>query len=364
MRHALDLARKGWGDTHPNPMVGAVIVDHGEIVARGWHERAGAPHAEVNAFADLRARGVTPSPDATLYLTLEPCSTEGRTPPCTEAILASGVRHVVVATTDPNPLHAGRGLAILRDRGLNVELGLLGDEAAELNLLFHHWIVRKQPLIAAKVATTLDGRTATRTGLSQWISSPESRADVHRWRRLFPAIAVGAETVLADDPALTSRREGYDVFCPRRLILDPDARTLQRDPLPRVFTDEFAEQTLLLTRPDVTAAPPAPVSHETLPLGEHGFEAHAFRARCVEKGLIGVYLETGARTLGLGLASGLIDYLFLYQAPILLGDDQARPMASGPATPALTGAWRLTHEKRETHGCDLLRRGFIESPGI
>lgn len=204
MRRAVELAAQGWGETHPNPMVGALVVRGREIVGEGYHERAGEAHAEVNALREAgpRARG------ATLYVTLEPCSTHGRTPPCNDAIIEAGIERVVIGALDPNPLHEGRGLRALQQAGITVTTGILRDECSDLNLIFNHWITTGQPMIAAKVATSIDGLIATHAGDSRWITGEAARSDVHRWRRYFPAIAIGANTVLKDNPRLTVRRRG------------------------------------------------------------------------------------------------------------------------------------------------------------
>ncbi len=244
MARALDLARRAWGDTHPNPMVGALIVEDGEVVAEGWHARDGGPHAERVA---LSALGRAPKPGATMVVTLEPCCTHGRTGACTEAILASGIRRLVVGATDPNPEHAGHGLEVLRAGGVEVISGVLASECEDLNLIFNRWITTGGPLFAAKVATTLDGKIACRTGDSKWITNERSRADVMRWRRLFPAIAVGAGTVAHDNPRLPSRSEGSAEASPWRFIFDGRLRTVVDHSIPSVYTDEFRERTIVVT---------------------------------------------------------------------------------------------------------------------
>ena len=239
MRRALALARSVWGNTHPNPMVGALIVEDGHVVAEGATAPDGGPHAERLALLN---RGKTPRPGAALYVTLEPCSTQGRTGACTDAVIASGIKRVVVGATDPNPAHAGRGFEVLRAAGIEVISGVLERECADLNLIFNHWITHDGPMLAAKVASTLDGKIACRTGESKWITNEHSRADVHRWRRLFPGIAVGAMTVLKDNPRLTARREGEPEWCPLRFVFDGLLRTVVDKNLPAVFTDEFRER--------------------------------------------------------------------------------------------------------------------------
>src|SRR5258708_27838432 len=202
IRRALTWAKRAWGATHPNTMVGAIIVEDGQVVSEGFHAEDGGPHAERNV---LSALGRVPKPGATLYVTLEPCSTQGRTVSCCDAIKAAGIRRVVVGATDPNPEHSGRGFDLLREAGIEVVTGVLEDECTDLNLIFNHWIKTGTPLLAAKSAVTLDGKNATRSGESKWITGDLSRADVMRWRRLFPAIAVGAGTLANDNPRLTSR---------------------------------------------------------------------------------------------------------------------------------------------------------------
>ncbi|TVR46388.1 MAG: bifunctional diaminohydroxyphosphoribosylaminopyrimidine deaminase/5-amino-6-(5-phosphoribosylamino)uracil reductase RibD [Puniceicoccaceae bacterium] len=365
MRRALAAARRGWGETHPNPMVGALIVEGGEVVAEGWHRRAGEAHAEVEA---LRALGRDPAPDAVLVVTLEPCSTTGRTPPCTEAILRSGIRRVVVGAIDPNPAHAGRGLEVLRQAGLTVESRILADDCSDLNLLFNHWMEQGGPLLAAKCALTLDGRIATRTGASRWITGPEARADVMRWRRLFPAIAVGAGTVLADDPRLTSRIEEEAVTCPRRIIFDGLLRVAMAKELPGVFTDEFRDRTVVVTTEQAGTGYARRLEREgvevwVLPAQGRRVDLGAFRERCREEGILGVYFEGGADLMSELLRRRQLDYLFCYRAPVLLADEKARAAFRGLRTDRLEQALRLEEVRHATFGPDQLIRGRVCFPG-
>ena len=222
MRLALSLARRAYGATSPNPMVGAVLLKNGRIIGRGWHHRAGLPHAEIEALNDARERGANPK-GATLYVTLEPCSTQGRTPPCTDAILSAGIRRVVAGATDPNPRHSGRAFHILRHAGLAVTPGVLAADCERLNEAFNHWIVHRTPFVTVKAAMTLDGKIATARGESKWITGPEARDFGMKLRAGSDAILVGINTVLADDPSLTVRPAGNHRL--RRLILDSMART-------------------------------------------------------------------------------------------------------------------------------------------
>jgi diaminohydroxyphosphoribosylaminopyrimidine deaminase/5-amino-6-(5-phosphoribosylamino)uracil reductase len=364
MRRALDLAARGWGRTNPNPMVGAVLVEDGRVVAEGFHERDGGPHAERLAIASL-ARN--PLPGCTLYVTLEPCSTAGRTGACTEAILAAGIRRIVAGATDPNPAHAGRGFEVLRAAGAVVVTGVLGDECAALNLIFNHWITRGEPLLAGKLASTLDGRIATRTGESRWITGIEARADVHRWRRLFPAIAVGAGTVMKDNPRLTARVEGEPEACPVRFVFDGRLRSVSDRNLPAVYSDEFAARTIVVTtqhgghgyvrklREKGTGVWVFESASGRVPLSQ-------FRSRCAAEGISGVYFEGGAELMSRALIERQLDYLFVYQAPVILADEKAKAVLGGLRTEKLPQAIRLSGLRRQVLGEDSLVRGSVVYP--
>src|SRR5471032_1735887 len=247
MRLALRLARRGYGATSPNPMVGAVLVKGGKIIGRGWHRRAGLPHAEIEALRDAQKRGHPPL-GATLYVTLEPCCTHGRTPPCTDAIIAAGIKKVVIGATDPNPKHAGKGFKILRRAGIEVVHGILSDECTKLNEAFNHWIVHRTPFVTVKAAMTLDGKIATAGGESKWITGEKARAHGMKLRQGNDAILVGINTILADNPSLTARAKMEDgrwkMGKPiRRIVLDSMART----PLTaKVVSDEFAVLTTIV----------------------------------------------------------------------------------------------------------------------
>jgi diaminohydroxyphosphoribosylaminopyrimidine deaminase / 5-amino-6-(5-phosphoribosylamino)uracil reductase len=263
MRLALRLARRGYGTTSPNPMVGAVLVKGGKIIGRGWHRRAGGPHAEIEALCDAQKHGHSPR-GATLYVTLEPCSTQGRTPPCTDAIIAAGIKRMVVGAVDPNPKHAGKGFKFLkragivvnsfgvpRSRGpnrLKAELQTWTDECAKLNETFNHWIVHRTPFVTVKAAMTLDGKIATASGESKWITGEKARAYAMKLRQGNDAVLVGINTILADDPALTARTKMEDGRRKmgksiRRIVLDSMART----PLnAKVVSDKFAALTTIV----------------------------------------------------------------------------------------------------------------------
>jgi len=363
MRHALTAARQGWGTTHPNPMVGAVVVEQAKIVAEGFHARDGAPHAEVMALRNL---GRPPKPGATLYVTLEPCSTPGRTGACTDAIIAAGLKHVVVGATDPNPAHAGRGLEVLRAAGIEVAAGVLADECADLNLIYNHWMAAGGPLLAAKVAVSLDGKIATRGNDSQWITGEAARADVHRWRRLFPAIAVGAGTVAADDPQLTSRI-GDQVWCPVRFVFDGLLRSVGEKRLPRVYTDEFKERTIVVTTPHgglgyVRKLQAQGVQVWSLESDTTRAPLPEFRRMCAAAGITGVFIEGGAQIISELIQFRQLDYLFVYRSPVLLGDERAKSAFKGLRTERLVNAVRLEEVRHAAFGPDELMRGRVAYP--
>ena len=221
-------------------MVGAVIVKGGRNIGRGWHRRAGLPHAEIEALRGTDAQGTT------LYVTLEPCSTHGRTPPCTDAIVKAGIARVVVGAIDPNPRHSGKGLALLRRAGIKVTHGVLEAEATELNAAFNHWIVHRTPLVTVKAAMSLDGKIATRTGESKWITGDKSRLYAMHLRQGADAILVGVNTVIQDDPSLTVRDIAGAKTNLRRIILDSQGRTPLNS---KVVSDEFAHLTTIVVSP-------------------------------------------------------------------------------------------------------------------
>jgi diaminohydroxyphosphoribosylaminopyrimidine deaminase / 5-amino-6-(5-phosphoribosylamino)uracil reductase len=365
MQRALELARRGWGNTHPNPMVGAVIVEEGQIAAEGFHHVDGGPHAERVALNNL---GRSPKPGATLYVTLEPCCTHGRTGACTEALRAAGISRVVIGAIDPNPAHAGRGLAMLREQGIEVVTGILERECTDLNLIYNHWITKRSPLIAVKSAVTLDGKIATRTGESKWITGETARADVMRWRRLFPAIAVGAGTVMRDNPKLTARVVGEEEWAPVRFVFDGLLRTVSDRNLPQLYTDRYHERTIVVTTPHggvgyVRKLRDLGVQVWCLPSPTQRVGIAEFRQRCVEEKITGVYLEGGAQLVTEFLQERQIDYLFMYRAPLLLADEKAKSAYVGLRAEKLEQAIRLAEVQHAAFGDDQLIRGKVVYPG-
>lgn len=356
MARALRLAANGRYTTHPNPRVGCVVVDpRGAIVGEGWHAYAGGPHAEVNALAQAggRARG------ATVYVTLEPCSHHGRTPPCTESLIRAGVSRVVAAMSDPDPRVCGQGLARLREAGIRVTEDLMADEARRLNRGFVARMSRGRPFVRSKLAASLDGRTAMAGGESQWITSPDARRDVQRLRAESSAILTGIGTVLSDDPALTVRPEGLPAGDPW-----PEGIGL-RQPL-RVVADSrlrLTKAARLMALPGrVLVATAAEPDHATLRCLDAAVEylpgpggrvdLPALMNRLAELGVNELLVEAGATLNGGLMEAGLIDEWVIYVAPKILGDD-ARGMFRLPGLERLDQAVELTFTDVRAVGRDL-----------
>jgi len=341
MRLALRLAKRALGDTSPNPLVGAVLVKSGRILGRGWHHRAGLPHAEIEALADAVRRGNS-CRGATLCVTLEPCSTHGRTPPCTAAIIAAGIRRVVVAATDPNPAHRGGGLRLLRRAGIAVSSGVLASEATGMNEGFNHWIVRRTPFVTVKAAMTLDGKIATASGESKWITGEAARAHAMQLRRASDAILVGINTVLADDPALTVRPirgsqfkvQGSKLKQVRRVILDTNARTPLRA---KVVSDSFAANTIIVVSQSAPARRVAALAKLArvwlAPMRGGRIDLRWLMRKLGREGITSLLVEGGGEVNASFLLGGHAHRVAFYYAPKVLGGrDSLRAVAGDGAT--------------------------------
>jgi diaminohydroxyphosphoribosylaminopyrimidine deaminase / 5-amino-6-(5-phosphoribosylamino)uracil reductase len=357
LERALELAKGGRGRVSPNPLVGSVIVRDGDVIGDGFHAELGGVHAEVAALDACRASGSDPK-GATLYVTLEPCAHHGRQPPCAEAILAAGIARVVIGCDDPSEKASGRGPGMLRDGGVEV-LFAEGPEAAAARLInqaFRKHARTGRPLVTLKSAMTLDGRTATGSGDSRWISGPESRATVHRWRAEADAVGVGIGTVLADDPLLTARETDPPVARPpRRVVFDSAARL----PL-----DSQLVSTLDVA-PVVAVVAGAAHGERVAALRDAGIEtivvdgspAERVQAGLAELGrreVTSLLLEGGARLAGAFLDAGEVDALRLFVAPVLLGGADARPLAAGEGAASIEAAERALAMDWEPSGEDLL----------
>ncbi|MBL7202457.1 MAG: bifunctional diaminohydroxyphosphoribosylaminopyrimidine deaminase/5-amino-6-(5-phosphoribosylamino)uracil reductase RibD [Anaerolineae bacterium] len=355
MERALRLAERGRGRTSPNPMVGAVLVKDGEIVGEGFHPRAGEPHAEVFALrqAGERARG------AILYVNLEPCCHYGRTPPCTRALIAAGVAEVHLAMLDPNPLVAGRGRAQLEAAGIRTVVGEREAEARALNEVFVYWVTTRRPFVIAKFAMSLDGKTATRIGDARWITGPSARQYVHRLRDQVDAILVGVNTVIADDPRLTTRLEQAEVRHPLRVILDSRGRI---PTTARVLDPALPGQTVIAT----TEAMPLQRRRAlvdkadvlVLPADEERVSPVALLAALGEREVTSLLVEGGGTVLGSFFAHGLVDKVLAFVAPMIIGGQHAPTPVGGPGAARIAEAWRLTGVQIQQLGADVLISGY------
>ncbi len=358
MRLALRLASRGKGRTSPNPAVGAIVVKNGRVIGRGWHRRSGEAHAEVRAIGQAgdAARG------ATMYVTLEPCCTYGRTPPCTDAIVRAGLKRVIVAIRDPNPRHHGRGIALLRRHGVGVRVGLLSAAAAALNEDFEKYITSGLPFTTVKVATTLDGKIATVEGNSRWISGPESRMRSHQLRSHSDAILVGRRTVERDDPHLTARPKGRVKKVPWRIVLDSRA--------------ELPLGASLLAPPDVSKtviavtrrAPRSKIARlEALgarvvrcPSRRNGVSLRSLMRRLGRMGIMSVVIEGGGEVIASALDAGVVDKIMVFIAPKILGGRGAPTPVGGEGIKRIADALSLTEVAVKRCGSDIVISGCVD----
>jgi diaminohydroxyphosphoribosylaminopyrimidine deaminase/5-amino-6-(5-phosphoribosylamino)uracil reductase len=389
MRLALRLARRGHGATSPNPMVGAVLVSAGKIIGRGWHRRAGWPHAEIEALRDARKNGENPL-GATLYVTLEPCSTHGRTPPCTDAIISAGIKKVFVGATDPNPKHAGNAFRILRHAGIEVvwwgetptrpnqkrkKLRLDGvsphrkiaNECAKLNEAFNHWIVHRTPFVTVKAAMTLDGKIATAHGESKWITGEKARAHGMKLRRGADAVLVGINTILADDPSLTFRKRKAEsgkrkLKLMRRIVLDSRART----PLTaKVVSDGFAALTTIVVgksapRNRVAALAKkvnvivAPAANSKFKIQNSKLNLRWLLKKLGAENVTSLLVEGGGEANASFLLAGFAQRVAFFYAPKILGGRDSLKGVAGDGAKSLSEVIQLREIEWRKVGEDLM----------
>ena len=364
MRQALALARRGYGTTSPNPMVGAVLVKGGEIIGRGWHHSAGGPHAEVEALRDAKKRGHNVR-GATLYVTLEPCCTHGRTPPCTDAIIAAGIRRVVAGATDPNPRHSGRGFKILKRAGLAVTPGVLAEECNQLNEAFNHWMVRGTPFVTVKSAMTLDGKIATASGESKWITGEKARAYGMKLRQGADAILVGINTILADDPSLTVRtvqspKSKVQSHHPRRIVLDANART----PLSsKVVSDAHAQLTTIVASSSAPQRRVAALRKRTnvlvAPARSGKIELGWLLKKLGSEKVTSLLVEGGGEVNASFLLEGQTQKVAFFYAPKILGGRNSRKGVGGEGVSCVKEAIKLNQVVWRKLGPDLLLTALV-----
>lgn len=357
MRAALALARRGLGRTAPNPSVGCILVNRGRAVGRGWTQPEGRPHAEAEALmrAGEAARG------ATAYVTLEPCAHHGKTPPCAEALIAAGVARCVVAAADPDTRVAGKGLELLRAAGIEIETGVLSEEAGRVNE--GHFLCRREgrPLVSLKLATTLDGRIATASGESRWITGPVARARGHLLRAEHDAVLVGSGTALADDPQLDVRLPGLEERKPLRVVLD---RRLRLTASHRLAATAQAHPTLLITasgHADAEVAPLRAAGVEIAELPGAALVEDALRALAA-RGITRVLAEGGAELAAALLRAGCVDHLYWFRAARLLGAE-GRPAVAELGIEKLAEIRCFRRLSCEALGADQLERYVLESAG-
>jgi len=356
MRIALDLSHEGEGWVNPNPLVGAIVVADDEIVGRGYHHRFGEPHAEVFALDEAGTRAQR----ATMYVTLEPCSHHGKTPPCTERIIAAGIRRVVMAVSDPNPLVNGRGIEALRASGIGVTVGVLEAEARQANEIFFKYIQTGLPFVELKLAQSMDGKIATRTGDSKWISGEESRVAVHRLRRRLAAILVGVQTVIADDPLLTVRHvTGPN---PVRVVLDGHGRI----PLTAKLLHDGGRTvvaTATMGGDKEKALLDLDVEVWRLPRNGDRIDLRALLQRLGEAQIDSLLVEGGGETAASFLEVNLVDKVSLFIAPIIIGGRDAVPAVGGSGSERVADALHLARVSVSHCGTDMMVVGYPKRRG-
>ncbi len=361
MKAALGFARRGLGKTSPNPAVGALIVRQDRVVASGFHRKAGAPHAEVEALDRLQGKA---RPGDTLYVTLEPCNHYGRTPPCTQAILEKGVRKVVVGMRDPNPHVKGGGCEYLSRHGVEVMSGVLEEECRRLNEWFVTYVTKGRPFVIAKTAMTLDGWTATSSGHSRWVTNERSREWVHRLRDQVDGLLVGVGTVTADDPLLNTRLRKGGGKDPVRIIVDTKLRIPSNA---RVLGHGHGSETLIAVGDDVPSRRLRKIEREgvsflTCPRKNGRIDLRALMDRLGQRSITSVLLEGGATLMGAMIREKLVDKFCIFKAPKILGASDGRPMALGQGPKRMDQSIALKDIRIRRFGEDLLITGYPEYP--
>lgn len=348
MRMALDLANEVSGQTSPNPPVGAVVVKNGEVVGFGAHLKAGGPHAEVNALnmAGKQSRG------ATIYVTLEPCSHYGKTPPCAELIISSDIKRCVVAVEDANELVAGQGIKLMRDAGIEVEVGVLKEEAEIVNEAFFHYVRTKMPYVTLKTAASLDGKTATHTGESKWITGSEARADVHNDRHMHDAILVGVNTVIQDNPTLTARIPGGGRN-PLRVVLDTKLNT----PPDSIIVNDQAAATWIFTGRDISEDKVKQFADKKgvriFRMNEEVVSVGSVLRTLGKHGIMTLYVEGGAAIHASFLEERLFNQVIFYFAPKLIGGRDAPTVFAGRGFASIEESMELVIESFDKIGPDM-----------
>ena len=358
MQRALDLAAQARGRTSPNPLVGAVIVKDGKVIGEGYHQKAGTPHAEVHA---LNAAG-SAAEGATVYVNLEPCCHWGRTPPCTAALIRAGVAEVYVADLDPNPRVAGNGVKELQGVGINVHIGVCRQEASDLNEVYRKYIRTGNPFVILKTAMSLDGKIATASGDSQWITSEASRQRGHAVRDIVDAILVGRRTVDYDNPALTTRLQGRVGQDATRIVLDSHGRTRSDA---RIFNPESEAGVIIAVTPETSSENVAALEKMgaevlTVPAADRRVCFKHLMAMLGERGITSLLIEGGSEINASALAAGVVDKVMCFIAPKLIGGQNVPGPIGGPGIRSLAEAVNLKRMRvTPIHEHDLLIEGYL-----
>ena len=358
MHKAYELAKKGVGRVNPNPLVGAVIVKDDKIIGEGYHEFFGGPHAEVNAFLSAKES----VEGATMYVTLEPCSHYGKTPPCAEAIVKNKIGKVVIGMLDPNPLVAGRGVKILEENGIEVDFGYLCEELTELNKSFLKYIQSKTPYVVMKTAMTLDGKIASRTGDSRWVSNEKSRIKVHELRNELAGIMVGVNTVIADDPMLTTRLENGEGKNPVRIVVDSTARI----PLgAKILNSSDQAKTIIAVTNQADSKKIEQIEAKgnqvvAVKSSNEKIDLEDLMVKLGELSIDGVLLEGGASLNYSALKAGIVDEVVSFVAPKIIGGAEAKSPVGGEGIELMKDAIELDDIKLQQLGNDLMLTGKIK----
>lgn len=356
MKRALELAKKGAGKTSPNPMVGAVIVKDNCIIGEGYHKEYGGPHAEINALRNAGEKAI----GADIYVNLEPCSHYGKTPPCAEVLVKSGIKKAVIAMKDPNPRVSGKGIEILIKNGIEVKVGVLEKEALKLNEFFIKYITKKEPFVISKSAVSLDGKIATTTGESKWITGEDSREYVHNIRKKVSGIMVGIGTILADNPMLTARIEGHTVKSPTAIIVDSHLRIPMNSNL---FKDMTNREIIIATLVDdgikKMQLEDKGVKIITTPSYKNKVDLKYLIKRLGEEDIDSILLEGGSTLNFSALKMGIVDKVMYFIAPKLIGGETSKSSIGGEGFSNLSEAINLKYSTSEKIGEDLLIEAYV-----
>lgn len=359
IRETFALAKKGMGRTSPNPMVGAVLVRDGAVMGKGYHEVCGGPHAEINALREAgeKAKG------ATCYVNLEPCCSHGRTPPCADALIKAGVARVVASVRDPDPRTDGRSLEKFKENGVEVTCGVLEKQARRLNEVFFHYVQTKLPFVILKAAISWDGKLATHTGRSKWITNEKSRLEAHVMRQACDAVLVGVHTIYADDPALNVRHPDYEnPQHPVKIVLDPNLRT---PPVARIFSHTDSGASVIIVhgvdapQEKMRRLSEAGATLLTIPYGDRTmFDLKALKRKIGERGVTSVLVEGGGRVATSFLEAGIVDKVALFAAPILIGGRNSVQLFCGKDRNSIDDAIRLKDVSYRRFGTDMMMTGY------